>query len=330
LLVCTGQSATLDDGTHVRAIPGLVWPFRDLVLWFELRKINRERKVDFLQVQNDVFVMLAVLARLTGFHILYDAQVVERDYWSALPAESFRDVVSSKVMPLCEQILCRLSERLSVFSDHDAGRIEQLYRLPAEKVFIIPLSPRQPKESTISVRSPGPRPVVLFLGSYGHRPNADAITILRNEIRPRVIRKVPETIFQIVGKDLPVDVLEAGGLEAHANVDEVTRFIDAATVCVAPVRVGSGVRTKVVEYLSRGKPVVAMTPALEGLAVRPGIDLLAADDFDSFADHVVTLIRDSGFRQRIGASGLSRILELAGGRAAGRVLPAFYSRGSEP
>jgi glycosyltransferase involved in cell wall biosynthesis len=324
LLVCSGEPSTLPDGTRVRTIPALVWPLRDLVLWLELRKINRERPVDFLQVQNDVFVVLAVLAKLTGFRVFYDAQLVEQDYWTALAARSPREIVSSKVLPLAERVLCRISERISVLSQRDRSRLEELHRLPPGKVLVVPISPRRPPQTTTETSGPGVRPIVLFLGSYAHRPNADAITIIEKEIRPRVLRKAPDTVFRIVGNGLPVDALRARGLEAYANVDEVAPFIDAATICVAPVRVGSGVRIKLVEYMSRGKAVVAMTPALEGLPVRPGIDLLVADDLDRFADDVVALLKDEALRHRIGMSGFERIRDLMGEEAAATALSRFY------
>ncbi|MGI0148936.1 MAG: glycosyltransferase family 4 protein, partial [Thermoplasmata archaeon] len=325
VLVCDGESKTLADGTRIHAIPRLIWPFRDLALWFELRKIDRERNVDFFQVQNDVFVIAALLAKLTGFRITYDAQVVEQDFWSVFEAKSLREIASSKVMPLCEHVLCRLSERVSVLSDHDAGRIVQAHRLPSEKVFVIPLSPRRPKETAISDENPTSRPIVLFLGSYAHRPNADAISLIGKQIRPRVLRQVPDAVFWIVGKGLPIEALRGDGLEVYSDVDEVSGFIDSATVCVAPLRVGSGVRIKLVEYMSRGKPVVAMSPAVEGLSLRPGVDLVVADDVESFAQGVISLLSDSGMRQRLGRSGFERILELTGEEATAGVISAFYA-----
>lgn len=330
IFVCEGQSTTLEDGTRIRTVPPMPWPLRELVLWQELRRTHREDPVDAFQVQNDVFVLVALLARLSGFRVLYDAQVVERDYWSAARDPSLRGAVSRIVMPVCERLLCRISDRVSVLSDHDAARIREIHGLRPENVFIVPFSARRIKETPGPVDvTPGP-PVVLFLGAYVHRPNVEAIQLIAREIRPRVLRAVPDAVFQIVGKGLPAADLKAQGLEPHSDVDEVAPFVDAATVCVAPVRVGSGVRTKLLEYLSRGRPVVAMTPALEGLEVRPGVDLLVADDLDAFAEDVVALLRDPALRERIGRAGLDRIRELAGRDVAERTLTAFYAEPSRP
>lgn len=330
LLVCEGSSTTLEDGTRIRAIPPLPWPLRELVLVRELRRIDREELVDYVQVQNDVFVVAAVLARLAGFRILYDAQVVEADYWSALRPRSLRERASSVAMPLCERILCRLSERVSVLSEPDAHRLAEVDGLPPEKVFVIPMAARALNDVVPATVASEPHPVVLFLGSYDHRPNADAIDLIAKEIRPRVLEEIPDAKFRIVGKGLPVDQLRAQGLDPQSNVPEVAPFIDAATVCIAPVRVGSGVRTKLVEYLSRGKPVVAMTAALEGLPLDEGSDVLVADDVEAFVKDVVSLLRDPDLRKRMGRAGLERIRTLTGREAGQRALTAFYGGPQAP
>ncbi len=325
VLVCEGPATDLPDGTRVRTIPLSTWPLRDIVLWSVLRRVNRERRVDFFQVQNDVLVVAGLLARLAGFRVHYDAQVVESDYWSALRPRTFRETASSVILPLCERILCLLSERISVLSEHDAARLQAVHGLPPGKVFVVPLSARRSLAPGPAAIEAERRPVVLFLGSYEHRPNVDAIDLLGKEIRPRVLRRVPDAVFRVVGKGLPVEELRAQGLEVHSDVDDVTPLIDSATVCVAPVRVGSGVRTKLLEYMSRGRPVVAMTPALEGLPVTPGVDLLVADELDAFADRIVALLQDPGLRGRIGASGLERIQGVTGPEAVAKALSAFYA-----
>lgn len=325
LLVCEGAPGALPDGTSVRTVPLSAWPLRDLLLWSRLRRIHRGLRVDFFQVQNDVFPLVALLARLSGFRVLYDAQVVERDYWSALRPASLRERASSWILPVCEKLLCGIAERVTALSEPDAARLSTVDGLSREKVFVVPLSPRAPVEDAARSERTEAHPVVLFLGSYGHRPNADAIDLIAKEIRPRVLRSVPDAAFRIVGKGLPVDRLRSLGLEPHSDVPEVAPLIDAATVCIAPIRVGSGVRTKLIEYMSRGKPVVAMPPALEGMSLRPGEDLLVADDLDAFAEDVVHLIRDVDARRRLGAAGLARIRAGEGQDRTERTLLALYA-----
>ncbi len=324
VLACEGHPTTLDDGTRIRTIPPLSWPLREIVIWAELLRIRREEPVDFLQVQNDIFVLAAVLARLSGFRLTYDAQVVEADYWSALRPRTLRERASSIVLPFCERLLCRLSDRVSAVSAQDARRLEESGGLPPGKVKVIPAFARPGKVAAPTFSNPDARPIVLFLGSYDHRPNADAIELIAREIQPRVLEKVPAAVFSIVGKGLPVDVLGGHGLDPHSDVPAVGPFIDAATVCIAPVRVGSGVRTKLIEYMSRGKPVVAMTAALEGLALEPDVDLLVADDVDGFADRIVTLLNNGDLRTRLGRSGFERMNRLIGKEAIERALADFY------
>jgi glycosyltransferase involved in cell wall biosynthesis len=328
-LVGHGESKVLPDGTRIDAVPLATWPLREIQLLLELRRIHREDPVDYLQIQNDVFVLLGLLARITGFSVTYDAQVVEAAFWSPYARRSIWDFASSKAMPLCERLLCRISERISTLSAEDARGLEAAHRMPPGKVVVVPLSsPTLSGTASPREASDDARPIVLFLGSYAHRPNADAIALIEREVRSRVVQAIPTAVFQIVGQGLPVERLNAAGLEAHSDVRDVTPFIDAAAVCLAPIQVGSGVRIKLLEYMARGKPVVAMSPAVEGLALRPGIDLVVADDLDLFADSIVALLKDPALRHRFGAAGLERIRGLASEEAAANALRTFYPRAS--
>jgi glycosyltransferase involved in cell wall biosynthesis len=97
----------------------------------------------------------------------------------------------------------------------------------------------------------------------------------------------------------------------------------------APVRLGSGVRNKVIEAMAAGLPVVTTHLGAEGLAVTHGRQLLVADGAESFAGELVRLLRDPGLQERLSLAGrdlvahdhdndrLSRRLERALMRAAG-------------
>ena len=68
---------------------------------------------------------------------------------------------------------------------------------------------------------------------------------------------------------------------------------------MVPVRVGSGTRLKVLEAMAAGAPVLSTTVGVEGLAVRPGYDLLIADSAAAMADAAVGLQAGSPEWQRL-------------------------------
>jgi glycosyltransferase involved in cell wall biosynthesis len=62
-------------------------------------------------------------------------------------------------------------------------------------------------------------------------------------------------------------------------------------------------RVRILEALSRGMPVVTTTIGAEGIAARPGTDLLVADSPEEFAAAVVRVLCEPETAARLSASG---------------------------
>ena len=112
---------------------------------------------------------------------------------------------------------------------------------------------------------------------------------------------------------------EAPGL--HENVDDATDFMRRLSVVIAPLFAGSGMRIKVLEAMSLGKPIVATTIGAGGIDVK---DILIADDVTSFADAVVRLLRDPNAAARIGADARANVMKRYEPNAIARDLLRFY------
>lgn len=139
------------------------------------------------------------------------------------------------------------------------------------------------------------RATVVLVANLSYRPNIDAVTWLTGEIWPRVTRRRPDARLQVVGhqphRQVVEDVASVGG-ELHANVEDARPFYWGAAVAVAPIRLGSGVRNKVLHAMACGAPVVATATSLEGIPARPLEHVLVADRAAEFADAVVAVLDD--------------------------------------
>ena len=143
---------------------------------------------------------------------------------------------------------------------------------------------------------------VLFVGGFGHLPNVEAAVRLATRIFPRVRARSPDAVLQLVGDKPPASVrrLAGHGVTVTGRVEDVTPYLDRAAVVVAPLRLGGGMRVKVLEALAAGKAVVATPLAAEGLATRDGEHLLIADADDQFADAITRVLDDPGLRAALG------------------------------
>jgi len=145
------------------------------------------------------------------------------------------------------------------------------------------------------------QPTVLFVGGFAHPPNVDAARWLATSIFPRVLQGVPEARLELVGHEPGDEILALAGdrVSVHGSVPDVTPYMDRAAVIVAPIRIGGGMRVKVLEALAGGKALVATRRAAEGLEAQPGEHLLVADGEDQIVGALVELLLDPQRRRRL-------------------------------
>ena len=148
---------------------------------------------------------------------------------------------------------------------------------------------------------PAPAPVaplVMFVGAMDWEPNVDAAEYFCHEIWPAIERTVPEARFRIVGRNPSrrVQKLASASVQITGRVPSVVDHLREAAVVVVPLRVGGGTRLKIYEAMGAGKAVVSTTIGAEGLDVHHGRDIILADDPASFAEAVLTLLKDPDLR----------------------------------
>jgi polysaccharide biosynthesis protein PslH len=144
---------------------------------------------------------------------------------------------------------------------------------------------------------------VLFFGSFVHFPNVDAARRLKDSIFPLVRERHPRSSLYIVGENPPAEFATAqdGAVFVTGHVRDLAPYIARAAVVAVPLRLGSGMRVKVLEALAAGKPVVASPLAIEGLGVVDGEQLLTAETDDEFAERISRVLDDDDLRARLGA-----------------------------
>ena len=142
---------------------------------------------------------------------------------------------------------------------------------------------------------------VLFVGNFIHPPNIDAAYRLVHKIFPKVLEAHPSASLQIVGDHVPARLLLAsqGAVNVAGRVPDTVPYIERATVVAAPMRLGGGMRIKVLEALAAGKPLVASRLAVEGLDVADGSEFLAAETDADFSDRISRLLGDEALRRRL-------------------------------
>jgi glycosyltransferase involved in cell wall biosynthesis len=204
------------------------------------------------------------------------------------------------------------------FTDKDRG--ELLALAPAARIVVIP-----PCSSALTrPEAPGgiQANTILFVGNFVHPPNVEAALRLAGVIFPRVRASHPDAVLQLVGDAPPVAVRRLAGprVMVTGRVPEVATFLNTAAVVVAPLWTGGGIRTKVMDALAFGKPLVATPLAAEGMNVVDGRDLLLARTDEQFADCIVSLLSNTSLRESLSANARTFAARFG---ARGQVASAF-------
>jgi glycosyltransferase involved in cell wall biosynthesis len=144
---------------------------------------------------------------------------------------------------------------------------------------------------------------LLFIGNYKHLPNVDAADRLVNNIFPRVQSRFPEARLFIVGEHLPSTIMHKPNesVTLTGYVPDVKPYLEKTTLVVVPVRLGGGMRIKVLEALAAGKPVVASARAVEGLDLMDGEQVVLAKDDNDFARAIIDLLGNPDKRVSLAA-----------------------------
>jgi polysaccharide biosynthesis protein PslH len=152
---------------------------------------------------------------------------------------------------------------------------------------------------------------VIYQGGMDWYPNRDAVEFFAHEILPRLRGRVPGVRFVVAGRnpspDLRRRLADIPGVSFTGTVADMRPEIARAAVCVAPLRIGSGTRLKILEAAAMGRPVVATRLGAEGLEFVPGEEILLADAPEDFAEMLASLLQDEGRRCAIGLAGRRRV-----------------------
>jgi glycosyltransferase involved in cell wall biosynthesis len=212
-------------------------------------------------------------------------------------------------------------------TEPDAARLRELAGGRADLVAIPPPFPAALPPGEIHL--PGDPPLVL-LGSGGWLPNRDATRWFLAEAWPEVRRDLPGAILHLYAGRAERPGNLPAGVEPHPPPADSRDAFAPGSILAVPLRIGSGIRMKILEAWARGVAVVATPQAAAGLQAEDGRELLLAEDGPGFAAAVGRLASEPGLRERLLAAGRRSLAAHHDPAAVGRRLLEAYGLRAEP
>ncbi len=148
-------------------------------------------------------------------------------------------------------------------------------------------------------------PTLLFIGNYDYRPNLDAALRLARDIFPRVREAVLEARLLLVGGNPPPELqaLADPQIEVTGRVPDLRPYFEQALLFVSPLRLGAGIKNKVLEAMAMDVPVVATPLSCDGIPVIHGEHVWLGETDADLVKGIVHLIHDASLRQVLRQSG---------------------------
>ncbi len=220
-----------------------------------------------------------------------------------IEVQLFKNVQLSDTMLLKK----KKAEELAALSAYDAvitltdidKDILKAY-LPENKLFTSPAITQ-----TVALEHLPFKPVkdIVFVGNGNHFPNVDGMVWFCGEIVP---------LLKAQGVQVPT-IYATGNWDARNKkiltdlcpevafsgfIDDLQSFLNGK-LSVVPIRIGSGMRMKLIDTACAGAPIVTTSKGCEGLPFVDGKNCLIADGAEDFAAAVARLFTDQQLQEQL-------------------------------
>jgi polysaccharide biosynthesis protein PslH len=250
------------------------------------------------------------------FPFLLDANDVEQEWFQSQIDNPYAGIVArgvaawrfSQLRKFVPDLYRRFSCRWVI-----KGRDVAFPGLEDATLLGMPYYPPQEGLPPLAPSDPASR-VVMLLGSYYHRPNAEGLDWFIRRVWPLVRAEVPDAEFRVIGPGLAAGRAAAygrlTGVRVLGTVPSVAPYYRECAFTIAPILTGAGINVKVFESYAYGRACV-VTPfagrSYEG-CLEHGISVQVAEGPDNFAQACVTLLRDPALRDQLAAAGHPRVM----------------------
>lgn len=147
--------------------------------------------------------------------------------------------------------------------------------------------------SEVSLNSFEDRKHFVTIGNFLHEPNRNTVLYLKEAIWPLIRKKLPDAEMHVYGaypaqRDFQLQNAKEGFL-VKGRAEDVNEIMKPARVCLAPIRIGAGLKGKLLDAMLCGTPTVTTSIGAEGMNGGLPWNGIIADEPETFADGAVEL-----------------------------------------
>ena len=193
----------------------------------------------------------------------------------------------------------RLADLIIVVTEDDGLLLKK--DAPSTQIGLLPNIHRIPEY----IEAQPPYTKLLFVGSFKHEPNVDAVLYFCEEIFPQLLEMNSNFTLDVIGPNPPESILDLQSdyIFIRGFVENIDEYYRKAHISVAPLRFGAGMKGKIGEALSFGLPVVTTEIGAEGFGLSQGENILVARTSLDFVESILQLSQDNQLYKKLSTNG---------------------------
>ena len=143
---------------------------------------------------------------------------------------------------------------------------------------------------------------MFHLGPLDWLPNKDGLQWFLTNIFPLVLSKIPEAkiyVYSVGSDNLKIDKSIRNNVILKGYVKDIWQEVMDKELLIVPLRIGSGIRVKIIEMLAAGKLIITTDIGKEGIDAIDGKHLLISNQPAEFADKIVSFFKNEFDKKKI-------------------------------
>lgn len=267
-------------------------------------ELLRHRRIiscsDLVIVEGSLIPAANLIAKMLGKKVILDTHCVNK-----LLALGFKDrnrlayIARIVFWDIVERLVMRLSDIVIAVSAKERQYIQSEYHIRSSKTILIPHTSDLPRmdylDNDLRVLRDrlklGDKKIITFVGDLRAVQNYDAAYFIISELAPAILKERNDVVFLIIGKgEESFSGKESTGVVFTGFVEDLGRYLAISDICIAPMRVGGGVKTKVLDYINYHKTILTTPIGAEGL--EDNLQEGQITKIDDFSHRLLEMLRD--------------------------------------
>jgi glycosyltransferase involved in cell wall biosynthesis len=297
----------------------------------ELGRILQSAPFDIVQLEG-LYLMpyVETIRRHSAAKVVLRAHNIEQEIWKRIsqteknPLKKLYFSLLARRLRLFEHAAINRYDLLVPITQRDKEEFDRMGNLKPAFVCPATLDGCDP----INPDSIKPSNSLFFLGSLDWKPNQEGLLWFINQVFPKVKSHHQEITFHVAGRNAPEwlqNKIQGDGVFFHGEIPDATQFMREHGILVSPCFSGGGMRVKIIEAMTQGKPVVTTSIGAEGLGAVHGKNILIGHSSNEFVDHIDRLLKFPDFYEKIGTNALSFVRQHFDNMKITADLASFYS-----